>query len=119
MIVAEYATLFHKLARHVTFILDTEYERVCFFFRRLIFLLCLCTKSLVAVDRSFPKVLDHAKIMKKSIMKPIGATIRGLDIRSILVRAIVVPHSKVSIFMIEILRVHSMNLKVSLVNLFR
>lgn len=51
-------------------------------------------------------------------MRPIGAVIRGLDIRVILIGAIVVCSLEVAISMVDILYIHPIILRVSLVNLF-
>ncbi|KAF3613820.1 Serpin-ZX [Capsicum annuum] len=64
MTVAEYEAHFHKLARHATSILDTEYERVRCFVRGLRLPIRMATQSLVTAGRTFIEVANHSKVMK-------------------------------------------------------
>lgn len=57
------------LARHATSILNTEYDRVFYFIRRLKLPINMSTQSLVIVDRCYVEVLDHSRVIEEIYYK--------------------------------------------------
>lgn len=52
-------------------------------------------------------------------MRPMGASIRGQAIKVVLVEAVVVFNLEVTVLMVDILCIHSISLRVSLIEPFR
>lgn len=72
MIVVEYEACFYKFVRDTTSIIDAEYDKVCCVVCGLRLPIRMATHSLSTVGRSFAKVLDHARVMMRCIMRPKG-----------------------------------------------
>lgn len=118
-IIAEYEAHVYELSRNTTFVLDIEYERVCCFIKGLRLPIRMSTQSLVTTGRSFTEVLDYSQVMKEIHYEAQGgAMIRGLDIREVSLGFIVFPNSEVVVLNVGILRVHPINLRLSLVGWF-
>lgn len=64
MTLTEYQAYSLELTRHVTYILDTEYQRVCFFMRGLGLPIRMATQRLVFLGRTFAEILDYARVME-------------------------------------------------------
>lgn len=114
MIVEEYEAIFYELARHVTLILSTEYERIQRFIKGLILSLYIVAHSLVAMGKSFIDITDYVYTMKGLYCEAHEGIIRGLTIRIAIVRVIVVLSLGVEGFRISILSNNRISNRVNL-----